>query len=110
MELPWISTRLVANQKHTDIPAMLNAYMEANAPEGMDWEVCMGFCMPLASPSPSPRLNLGANRGNIAFFKKLERFCDKTKNKKIEVEKCQHRISSPSRFALVLVPLIIKMH
>lgn len=34
-----LSTRLVANQKHTDIPAMLNAYMEANTPEGIDWKV-----------------------------------------------------------------------
>jgi acetylornithine deacetylase/succinyl-diaminopimelate desuccinylase-like protein len=34
-----LSTRLVAHQVHTDIPAMLNAYMEANVPEGIDWEV-----------------------------------------------------------------------
>lgn len=34
-----LSSRLVANQKHVDIPAMLNAYMEANVPEGIDWVV-----------------------------------------------------------------------
>ena len=34
-----LSTRLVANQKHTDIPAMLNAYMEANAPKDITWVV-----------------------------------------------------------------------
>ena len=34
-----LSTRLVANQKHTEIPAMLDAYLEANVPEGIEWKV-----------------------------------------------------------------------
>lgn len=34
-----LSTRLVAHQKHQNIPAMLNAYMEANVAEGLEWEV-----------------------------------------------------------------------
>ena len=32
-----LSTRLVANQDHRDIPAMLNAYFEAHVPEGFQW-------------------------------------------------------------------------
>ena len=34
-----LSTRLVANQNHRDIPAMLNAYLEANVPDGLEWTV-----------------------------------------------------------------------
>ena len=34
-----LSTRLVAHQNHRDIPAMLEAYLKENVPEGLDWSL-----------------------------------------------------------------------